>query len=86
MLTATYETHSEKDGTDVTPGDHLTLEYVFSQYLTDRLEVGIAGFSQWQVERDSRPAGPLKLDPNAKARFEGDWLSLNLTFTPFPMF
>ena len=117
MLTATYETHSEKDGTDVTPGDHLTLEYGFSQYLTDRLEVGIAGFSQWQVGRDSRPAGLLDLDPNAKGevhalgaqvaywltprlnlslkymkemdaktRFEGDWLSLNLTFTPLPMF
>lgn len=117
MLAATYETHSEKDDTDVTPGDHVSLEYGFSQYLSERLEIGIAGFSQWQVEKDSRPSGPLGLDPNAKgevhalgfqvafwatpqlnlsfkymkemdakARFEGDWFSLNLTVVPFAMF
>jgi hypothetical protein len=117
MLAATYEAHGEKEDTDVTPGDHVTVEYGFSQYLSERLEIGIAGFSQWQVERDSHPTGPLALDPNAKsevhgigaqiaywaspqlnvsfkymkeynakARFEGDWFSLNITWIPTPLF
>jgi hypothetical protein len=115
MLAATWETHGEKDGTDVTPGDHVTIEYGFSQYLSPRLEVGVAGFYQWQIERDKRPTS--LIDPNAKgeiggigvqaaywiapqfnvsfkymkeygakARFEGDWYSVNLTWVPSPIF
>lgn len=61
MLTATYETHTEKDGTDITPGDHFTLDYGFSQYLSERLEVGITGYSQWQVDGDDAV-----LDPDVK--------------------
>jgi len=64
MLTATYETHTEKDGTDITPGDHFTLDYGFSQYLSERLEVGIMGYSQWQVEGDD--GDDSFLDPDVK--------------------
>ncbi|GEA50129.1 hypothetical protein VIN01S_09330 [Vibrio inusitatus NBRC 102082] len=52
MLAATYEFHTESDSTNVTPGDHLSLEYGYSQYLTQQLEVGIRGYSQWQTESD----------------------------------
>ena len=52
MLAGTYEMHSSKDDSDITPGDHFTLEYGFSQYMSDRLELGIAGFSHWQVGND----------------------------------
>ncbi|WEM45516.1 transporter (plasmid) [Photobacterium sp. DA100] len=56
MLAATYEFHGESDATGVKPGDHLTLEYGYSQYLTQQLEIGIRGYSQWQTESDSLPA------------------------------
>ncbi|RJG47575.1 SphA family protein [Motilimonas pumila] len=52
MLAVTYEAHTESDSTKVTPGDHISLEYGYSQYLTQQLEVGIRGYSQWQVESD----------------------------------
>ncbi len=52
MLSTTYEYHGEVDKTGVTPGNHLTIEYGYSQYLTQQLEVGIKGYSQWQVDND----------------------------------
>ncbi|GEA59944.1 hypothetical protein VCO01S_11370 [Vibrio comitans NBRC 102076] len=52
MFAATYEFHTESDSTDVKPGDHLSFEYGYSQYLTQQLEVGIRGYSQWQTESD----------------------------------
>ncbi len=65
MLTATYETHTEREGTDITPGDHFSLEYGFSQYLSERFEVGLIGHSQWQVEGDD--GDDSILDPNVKS-------------------
>ena len=63
----TYEFHGEQEDTDITPGDHVSIEYGYSQYLSQRIEVGISGYSQWQVEKDKRPAiTELALDPNAK--------------------
>ncbi|ABV36379.1 Protein involved in meta-pathway of phenol degradation-like protein [Shewanella sediminis HAW-EB3] len=56
MLAATYEIHSEVDETKVTPGDHLTIEYGWSQYFTQQFEVGIRGYSQWQMQRDDLPS------------------------------
>ncbi|GAB1622255.1 hypothetical protein AAOGI_23050 [Agarivorans albus] len=52
MLASTYEFHGDVDSTEVTPGDHLTIEYGYSQYLTQQLEIGIKGYSQWQVQGD----------------------------------
>jgi hypothetical protein len=115
MLAATYEVHGEKDGTDITPGDHLTVEYGVSHYYNQRLEVGLHGFYQQQVEGDSGNDGLLDIDDkskvsgfgaqlsywatprlnlsfkymkeyDAKARFEGDWIMLNLTYLPGPLF
>ncbi len=59
MLTGTYEINSEIDDVNITPGDRLTLDYGVSQLLpinedeTQLLELGIAGYSQWQTEKDS---------------------------------
>jgi len=53
MLAVTYEIHSNKDGVDITPGDSVSFEWGISQYLSERLEVGVAGYSTWQVENDS---------------------------------
>jgi hypothetical protein len=115
MLSATYEVHSEKEGSDIRPGDHFTLEYGFSQYLSQRFEVGISGYSQWQTQGDK--GHDTILIPNVKsevhgiggqvsywvtsrlnlslrymkeysavARFEGDWVMLNITYLPGPLF
>jgi len=59
ILGANYELHGDKDEADIEPGDHLTLDYGISQFLPLKkdksmlLELGIAGYSQWQVDGDS---------------------------------
>jgi len=59
MLNGTYEIHHEKDGADITPGDRFSLEWGVSQYLplnkeqTLLAELGVSGYGQWQVEKDS---------------------------------
>lgn len=59
MLTGTYEIHHEKDGADITPGDRFTMEYGISQYIpvnkaeTLIAELGLSGYSNWQVDDDS---------------------------------
>ena len=59
MVNGAYEIHHEKDGADITPGDRFSLEWGISQYLpinkeeTLLVELGITGYSQWQVDNDS---------------------------------
>jgi hypothetical protein len=59
MLSGTYEIHHEKDGADITPGDRFSLDYGISQYVpinkaeTLLLELGLSGYSNWQVDDDS---------------------------------
>jgi len=56
-LAGTYEIHHKKRDVDIRPGSHLTLEYGLSQYIpiteTWLAEVGLTGYSQWQVTDDS---------------------------------
>lgn len=52
MLGLTYELNGDIKGEDFNPGNRFTLEYGISQYLTDRLEVGVMGGSNWQVTDD----------------------------------
>ena len=55
----TYEISDEKDDFDLTPGDVLSLNWGVSQYLPMRedqtllLELGLTGYSSWQVSDDS---------------------------------
>jgi len=79
----TYEFHGEQEDTDVTPGDHVSFEYGYSQYLSQRVEVGISGYSQWQVEKDKRPTiTDLGLDPNAKGEVHAFGVEAAYWFTP----
>lgn len=64
MLTTTYEIHSNKQDVDITPGNHFSLDWGISQYLSERLEVGVTGYSQWQVEDDT--GSDTTLDPTAR--------------------
>jgi hypothetical protein len=52
MLALTYELNGKVKDEDFNPGNRLTLEYGISQYLSDRLEVGIMGGTNWQVSDD----------------------------------
>lgn len=74
MLAGTYEYHGEKDGSDITPGSHFTLEYGISQYLGQRLEVGIHGYIQHQIDED-RGGGLLDLSIKTEVSGFGAQLS-----------
>lgn len=81
MLGVTYEFHGEKEGTNITPGDHLTLDYGFSQYLSERVEVGVFGFSSFQLEGDSG-GNETGLDPSVKIQVHGYGAQLGYWITP----
>ncbi|MBF0627276.1 MAG: transporter [Magnetococcales bacterium] len=55
-LLSRYETHSTKDHTDVRLGDDFHFEWGIGRRATDLLEVGLAGYAQWQLTND-RGAG-----------------------------
>ncbi len=48
-----YEFNTEKDGTDITPGQAYTLEWGVSYALRKTIEVGAVGYYQQQVTSDS---------------------------------
>jgi len=52
LLGLTYEANSKIKDTDVTPGNRFSLEWGLSQYLSERLEVGVMGGHNWQVSDD----------------------------------
>lgn len=68
-LAGTYEINQKTEGKDFTQGSHFTLNWGISQFLpiTDDilLEVGPAGYSQWQVQDNHGSDQPLFLNsPN----------------------
>lgn len=62
MAALTYQINSSKEGIDVTPGQHLTLNWGISEYLPlskDQkllLEIGPSGYDDWQITDDSGSA------------------------------
>jgi hypothetical protein len=52
MFATTWELHSKKIDKDVTPGQNITIEYGIGRYLSERLEIGVHGYNQWQVTED----------------------------------
>ena len=53
MVGATYEMNSKIKDADVRPGSRFSLEYGFSQYLSERFEVAAQGGHNWQIGDDS---------------------------------
>ncbi len=56
VLAGTYEINGEQEGVDITPGQRFTLNYGVSQFLPagpGLVELGLLGYSQWQVTHDS---------------------------------
>ena len=52
MLGLTYELNTKIKGEDFNPGDRFSLEYGFSQYLSERFEISIMGGNNWQIADD----------------------------------
>jgi hypothetical protein len=52
MLGLTYENNTKVKGEDFNPGNRFSLEYGISQYVTERLELGIMGGHNWQISDD----------------------------------
>jgi hypothetical protein len=48
-----YETNGDKDGLDLTPGDHLTLDVGMKHVFSPRFEAGVFGYGQWQTSDDT---------------------------------
>ena len=53
MLGLTYEMNGKIKDADVKPGNRFSLEWGLSQYLSQRLEVGVHGGHNWQLSDDS---------------------------------
>lgn len=83
-LAGFYEIHSNKDGVDIRPGSHFTLNYGVSQYLplSDKFlsELGIAGFGQWQVTEDK---GSDAVNTGVKDQVYGLGLQAGLIYLPW---
>ena len=56
MLGLTYELNSKINDADLKPGSRLSMEYGFSQCISERIELGILGAQNWQVSDDSGDA------------------------------
>jgi hypothetical protein len=86
MAALTYELNTQKRDLDVTPGEHLTLNWGISQYLPlmkDKsllLEVGPAGYDDWQISDDSGGIAP---SDNSRARVHAAGGQLGLTYVPW---
>jgi hypothetical protein len=52
MFGVSYELESKIKDADVIPGSRLSLDYGISQYMSDKLELGIYGGNNWQVSDD----------------------------------
>lgn len=60
IVTGTYNLNSKKYDQNLTPGQSMTLEYALSHYVTDRVEVGVCGYDQWQISHDTGSAATTK--------------------------
>lgn len=51
-LLSRYQIHTEQDETDITPGNHFSFEWGLGKNING-FDIGIAGYSLWQVTKDS---------------------------------
>ncbi len=52
LLASTIEFNGQINDTDFRAGNRFSLEYGISQYLTDRLEIGVLNAHNWQISDD----------------------------------
>jgi hypothetical protein len=81
----TYEYNSGQQGTDVTPGQNLWLNWGISQYLPLTknqkllLEVGPAGYYEWQISDSTGGTS----NPSSRTKVSGIGGQLGLTYVPW---
>jgi hypothetical protein len=63
-----YEFNSDKEGLNLTPGDHITLDVGMKHTFSPNFDAGIFGFGQWQTSDDS---GRDAVSPNPHDRLFG---------------
>lgn len=86
MAALTYQINSSQEGIDMTPGQHLTLNWGISQYLPltkDEkllLEVGPAGYDDWQVTDDS---GSAARNPTVHQEVHAAGGQIGITYVPW---
>jgi hypothetical protein len=82
----TYEINSSKEGIDMTPGQHLTLNWGISEYLPltkDQkflLEIGPAGYDDWQITNDS---GSAATNPTVHQQVHAAGGQVGLVYVPW---
>jgi len=87
MINGTYEIHTKKDDVDITPGDRFSLDWGVSQYLPiskdEKLlaELGVTGYSQWQVKSDS--GTDVNANLSAKDEVHGIGGQIGLAYVPW---
>lgn len=74
-----FEFNSDKQGLDLTPGSHLTLDFGARHTFSAHLETGVYGFAQWQVSDD---AGRDAVNPGVRDRLFGAGLYVSYWFIP----
>src|SRR5215831_2035491 len=86
MGALTYQINSQKQDIDVTPGQHITFNWGISQYLPLTknqnllLEIGPAGYDDWQITDDS---GSAARNPSDHTQVHGVGGQLGLTYVPW---
>jgi len=82
MLAGTYEIHHETEGKNFTQGSHFTLNWGISQFLPITndmlLEIGPAGYSQWQVTDNNGSDQPVFLNSRNQVHGVGGQIGLAL--------
>jgi hypothetical protein len=84
MAALTYQINTKKRDQDVTPGQHLTLNWGISEYVPLRkdekllLEIGPAGYDDWQITDDSGSDAD-----SSRTRVHGVGGQLGLTYVPW---
>jgi len=86
MAALTYEINGNKEGFDLIPGQHLTLNWGVSKYfpLTSNenlmLELGPAGYDSWQITDDT---GSNARNPGVHDQVHGVGGQLGITYAPW---
>jgi hypothetical protein len=78
MVGLTYELNSKIKDVEVTPGNRLTLEWGISQFISEKVEVGVHGGHNWQISDDS--GADVYWDPAVHDR--KNTLAFNVGFWP----
>lgn len=74
-----YEFNGDKEGLDLTPGSHLTLDVGAKYSFTEKFEAGVYGFAQWQVTDDK---GAAAVNPGTHDKLFGAGIYFSYWFVP----